>query len=223
MEPERADEKIKTLLQEPVDCPAPCFWGVVPEQTTSVGARNIFSQFGLQTTIITYEGKDYYNVDYDVDTGLSLNVNIPIQNNLVETITVTLVSDLQKAGITREWLAYSPETLIKRYGLPSRVDFAADWGPKSFFSMQMYFDAVGLIVQYAGNDIIPRQKGASQVCPLTAKFDAVRLWMGKNPRHPPGEGISLEKTTSLTMDAFSKLMTGDPNHACFTFDGDVFP
>jgi hypothetical protein len=102
------------------------------------------------------------------------------------------------------------------------VDFLADWGPGPFFAMQMYFDEVDLIVQYTGTHIIPSQKGSSQVCPLTAQFDTAWIWMGKQPINPPGQGVPLEDVTSLTLDEFSKLMTGDPNHACFIFDGNAF-
>jgi hypothetical protein len=223
LEPEKANEMIKILLQEPVDCSAPCFWGIVPGQTTTGEAVNIFNHLGIQTKTITHQGQDFYNVDYDLDSGLSISVNLPINNNLVEIIVLTLVPDLQKAGITREWSAYSPEALVKRYGTPSRVDFMADWGPGPFFAMQMYFDAMDLIVQYSGDNIIPSQKGSSQVCPLIAPFNGVRLWMGKDPTYPPGRGVPLEKATSMTLDEFSKLMTGEPNHACFIFNGDVFP
>lgn len=88
--------------------------------------------------------------------------------------------------------------------------------------MQMYFDAEDLIVQYTGVDIISTQKGASQFCPLSAQFDTAWLWMGKNPVNPPAYGIPLENVTSLTLDEFSKLMTGDPKQACFIVNGDVF-
>lgn len=220
--PEKADELIKTLLQEPVDCAAPCFWGIVPGETTTGEAVNNFNHLGIQTKTLTYQGQDFLNVDYDLDSKLSISVNLPIYNNKVENIVLTLVPNLQKPDITREWSAYSPDVLIKRYGIPSRVDFIADWGPGPFFAMQMYFDAMDLIVQYSGDNIIPSQKGSSQVCPVVASFDGIRLWMGQNPIYPPGQGVPLENATSLTLDEFSTLMLGDPNRACFTFDGNAF-
>jgi hypothetical protein len=221
--PENRKEIINHLLREPVDCAAPCFWGIVPGQTSSDEARSIFSHFGIQTVVINNKGEDFYNFDYDLDSGLSISVVLPIKNNLVETATVTLVPDLQKEEKIREWSAYSPETLINRYGSPSKVDFAADWGPSPLFVMEMYFDSVDLIVQYAGNNIIPGKKGTSTICPLTAQFDSIRIWMGKDPLYPPGGDVSIEKVTSMTVEKFSKLMTGDPDHACFNFYGNVFP
>jgi hypothetical protein len=171
----------------------------------------------------TNEGENFSGIYYELENRLSFTVTLEVQNSIVENIEVILTPSMQTTGIGEELLAYSPATLIKHYGVPSRVDFFADWGPGPLLSMQMYFDADDLIVQYAGDNIIPGQKGLSQVCPLTAKFDSIWLWMGKNPHNSPRLGTSLETATSLTLDSFSKLMTGDPKHACFIINGNVFP
>jgi hypothetical protein len=94
---------------------------------------------------------------------------------------------------------------------------------RSFLDMVMRFDTVDLIVEYTGYDVIPRQKDLPKICPLTVQFDSVRLWMGKNPYQLPREAITLETATSLTMEEFSKLMTGDPNKACFNLKEEAFP
>lgn len=224
LEPEQAKEALRTLLAEPVDCAAPCFWGILPGQTTFGEAKNIFAHFGLTLEYTnTLEGKQFYESSYEFDNGLSISPLLTVKNNIVVNLTLFITPNPQQIGIPRAWLAYSPETLITRYGEPSRVDFALDWGPRSFFDMVMRFDRVELIAEYTGYDIIPRQKGSSQVCPLTAQFESVRLWMGKDPVYPPADGILLEEATSLTMKEFSKLMTGDLSKACFTVNGEVFP
>jgi hypothetical protein len=219
--PEKANETIKALLNNPIDCSAPCFWGITPGQTTIEEARDIFSHFGLQMASTIYNGEKFSGIQYEFESGLWIDVTLEIQDDIVENIQIKITPSVQKGGIGKEWMAYSPETLIKRYGIPSRVDFAADWGPGPFFAMQMYFDEEDLIVQYAGDNIIPGQKGSSQVCPLSAQFDSIWLWMGKNPHDPPGFGVPLETVTSLTLNSFSKLMTGDPENACFIFNGDA--
>jgi hypothetical protein len=85
--------------------------------------------------------------------------------------------------------------------------------------MVMYFDAENLIVEYYSYDL-----GAKlQVCPPTDQMDSVRLWMGQDPQYPPLEDVPLEKATSMTMEEFSKLMTGDPNKACFKLKPEIFP
>jgi hypothetical protein len=221
LEHQKANETIKILLQKPVDCSAPCFWGIVPEQTTNEEAKNIFRYLGLQMASKISESEGFSSIHYILESGLSIRVILNIQNNIVENMQIKITPGKLNVGIPIDWLAYSPETLINRYGVPSQVDFIADWGPGPFFAMQMYFDAVNLIIQYAGENIIPSQKGSSQVCPLTAQYSSVWLWMGKNPVNPPGQGIPLENVASLTLDEFSHLMIGDPNLACFIFDGNA--
>ncbi len=224
LEPAVANEKIKNLLLKPIDCIAPCFWGIIPGQTTVEEARDIFKYFGLQVSSIPYAGKIYNSIDYNLTNGLSVSVTLTIKDDIVENIQIKITPDDQKTDLPKDWLAYSPETLIKRYGIPSRVDFLADWGPRPLFSMQMYYDEEDLIIQYAGFDLLEGdQKSSLQFCPLTAQFDGVWLWMGKNPHNPPGRGVSLEDATSLTLEDFSKIMTGDKDKSCFQINGDMFP
>jgi hypothetical protein len=224
LEPAQASDKIKNLTQGSEDCAAPCFWGITPGKTTTGEAKNIFTHLGLQMgDANSLSGKQYYGVMYTNKKDIDIYPILTIQNDIVLNLEVKINIFTYKIGVSRGLSAYSPQTLIKRYGMPSRVDFGADWGPVPFFAMQMYFDSKDLIVQYTGTDIIPRQHhSSSQVCPMTAHFETVWLWMGKNPKDPPGEALGLENATSLTMEDFSKLMTGNPNHACFIFKGDAF-
>lgn len=216
---EEAMATIQALLREPVDCAAPCFWGITPERTTLGEAENIFARLGLQMWHITAEGGQFSGIKHDF---LSLSINLTVQESTVKNLRVKIVPEEQRAGFPREWLAYSPETLINRYGAPSDVLIKLEWGPRSFFDMIIHYDEFDLIVEYAGHDIIPRTIGSPEVCPLTAQFEMVWLWMGKDPIYPPLPGVSVEKATDMTLEEFSKLMTGDPDKACFIVKAEEF-
>lgn len=214
LEPAQAKNTIRTLLREPVDCPAPCFWGVVPGQTTLGEAKNIFTRLGLHLV----EDRTF---DYDFDNGLSISATLRIQKDwIVENLTIYITPEMQRSRIPREWLAYSPETLIKRYGMPAKVDFNVDRGEFPSYLMDIYFDAVDLIVEYVSYDL-----GAQlQVCPLTDQIRSVHIWMGRNPENPPPlELVTLEQATSMTREEFSKLLIGDPSKACFNLKEEMFP
>jgi hypothetical protein len=223
LEPEQAKAVLQTLLSETVDCAAPCFWGIMPGQTTLGEAKNIFTRFGLQIKSTTYQGKDFYGIDYDFDSGLSIGVTLTVQNEIVENLSVDIIPEMQHTRIQRAWSAYSPETLIHRYGQPSRVELALDWGPRTFFDMVMRFETVELIVEYTGYNIIGGTIESPQVCLLTEQLESVRLWMGRDPQYPPPNGVPLEEATSMTLDEFASLMTGNPNMACFNLKKEVFP
>ncbi len=223
LEPKKAKEVIETSFMIGSDCDIPCFLGIFPGETKLGEALDIFTLLGLPVKSVTYNDLDIYGTHYDFFDGLSIYGNLAIQDDNVKNIRVIINPLPPTEGSQREWLVYSPKTLISRYGQPTRVSFVLDWGPRPFFDMVMEFDTVELIVEYTGYDIIPRQHGSPTVCPPTAQFDAVRIWMGKDPIDPPARGVPLEKATSLTMEEFSKLMTEDPDQACFTINGEEFP
>jgi hypothetical protein len=112
LEPAQAEEAIGTLLQEPVDCLAPCFWGIVPGQTSLSEARNIFTRLGLPVASTTYEGKEFHGIRYDFESGLSIIVTLTVQDETVMNLRVDIGLEKSQPGVPREWLAYSPETLI---------------------------------------------------------------------------------------------------------------
>jgi len=200
-----------------------CLWGIIPGKTDLGEVTDILTHLGLEIKSTTLDSKDFYGFKFDFDSGLSIIATLTMTNEIVRNLRIDISPEKQKAGVPREWLAYSPETLINRYGRPSRVVFALDWGPRSYFEMDMYFDSVDLIVVYSGHDIIPRQKGSPQVCPLTAQFETVDLWMGKDPVYPPRDAVSLEEASGRTIKEFSELMTGNPAKACFVLNGEMFP
>jgi hypothetical protein len=138
----------------------------------------------------------------------------------VKNININISPEKQKEGVPREWLAYSPESLIRHYGSPSRVDFfLGRGGSRTPYGMDIYFDSMDLIVGYSNFDL-----GAKlQVCPLSDQMWSVQVWMGDSFQNPFLPGVPLEQATSMKMDEFTKLMTGNPSTACFALNPEMFP
>jgi hypothetical protein len=215
LEPTQLTETLQPLIKEPMNCAVPCFWGIIPGKTSLDEARVFFSRLGFTSR----EGKDFYSTGYESDSGGGFAATFHAPGAIIENIVVTPYIPQPKEGSPREWIAYSPETLIKRYGSPSHAEFAVGLGPNIGISMIMYFDTFDFIVHYSGYNMTPES-----FCPLTAPFDHVRLWMGHNPPNTPSfETLSLEKATSLTMDQSTQLMLGDPKKACFSVKEEVPP
>jgi len=222
--PEQAKETIRTLLQDSIDCESPCFWGIVIGRTTLEEAINIFAHLGLQLKHTnTRDNKDFYGVVYHSGNGLEVTPILTVQNNIVKSLDVG-INDTSQEGTPRKWSAYSPETLIKRYGSPSRVDFfLGRVAPTPTHSMKMYFEKVELIVEYSGTNLLNVDLPKLEICPLTNQVEYIHIWMGDDPRYPPSLDVPLEEATSLTMEEFSKLMTGDAKMACFNLKEEKFP
>jgi hypothetical protein len=222
LEPEQAKETIQKLLQEPSDCAAPCFWGITLGKTTFGEAKNIFTRFGLQMEHTNTQGtRKFYEIILKLDSDLSVSPLLTIQNDVVTNIDINISPETQKAEVQREWQAYSPETLIKRYGAPSKVNFWVGRGPKPSYEMGMYFDTVDLLIIYVSYDLGPNLD--LQACPISRQIDHIRILLGQGPEYRDSEWVPLEEATSLTMEGFSKLMTGDPNKACINFKLEIFP
>lgn len=218
LNPTEARETLNILMQKPVDCAAPCFWNITPGKSTLNDSLRIFAHFGLQAKSTTFDSKEFYGAAYDFDKGLSIQVTLTVQDDIVRDLRVDINPEKQKVGVPREWMAYSPETLINRYGSPSKVIFFVGRGETPSYAMDMYFGEKDLIVEYYSYDLGEKL----QVCPSTDQMSSVRLWMGPNPQYPPLEDVPLEQATSMTMEGFSKLITG-PGKACFNLKEEMFP
>jgi len=225
LKPAQITETLQPLLQEPMNCAVPCFWGITPGKTSLEDVRIFFSKLGFTPFEKVYEGRGFYTILYNTGSGYDSHVTFHVNNSLVENIVITPDIPKPKAGGLRDWIAYSPETLITRYGNPSSVRFTlSSYGlagslPNIAVNMIMYFDTSDLIVHYSGYNMTP-----ASFCPLTASFDHVRLWIGNNPPDTPSfETIPLEKATSLTIDQFAQLMKEEPAKACFTLKEEAFP
>ncbi len=224
--PLQANEKIRTLLQEPIDCSAPCFWGITPQQTSFAEATNIFTSLGLQPIhTLTQNSQEFYDTDYHIEEELEISIIFSVQDDIVKTLDAGMNVPRQ-VTIPRKWSAYSPETLIKRYGAPSRVEFSlTDIYPNNGIdgSMMMYFDNVDMIVLYVGTEEnFLKDEKSLNLCPLNNGIHFVHIWVGEEIRHPQPPLVPLEQATSLTLDDFAKLMLGDPNKACFNLKDEAF-
>jgi hypothetical protein len=219
---ESAKETMQPFSQDPMNCASPCVLGITPRITTINEVRALISPLGFnhREGTVPKTGREFYSFAYKTSTGLNSSVILYTSNNFVENIEITPEIIRQTDGVPRQWIAYSFETLIKKYGKPSRVEFAFDPGQYNItINMILYFDPIDLIALYLGYEP-PR---SSQLCPFTFPFSHVRLWMGAGPPNPPTfPTVPLEKATSLTIDQFSQLMLGDPKKACFILNWDVF-
>jgi hypothetical protein len=218
-------ETVQPLIKSPMNCTVPCFWGIIPGKSSIGEVRAFFSTLGFIPYEGTYpsSGTDFYTIAYESSIGRDSSVTFDILNNIVGDIEITPDIIQQKAGSPRDWIAYSPETLIKNYGKPSHVGFALDRQVYTTIVMVLYFDDANLIALYEGTNLVPGDPDSPRLCPLTAPFDHVRLWIGPSPLNPPlFPTVPLEKATLLTIDQFTRLMVGDRQKACFILNGMAF-
>jgi hypothetical protein len=222
--PTQAQEALQQLLRKQETCQSPCFWGIVPSKTALGEAQKIFNQLQIPLMhTLRKEQKDFYATGFSFKNGLGISIVFRVQNGLIDSLNMGIGLANDKASpAMREWLAFSPETMISQYGNPTYVEFSLPAAPSNgaspyiFYVMTMYFDSSNLIVEY-DSSLFSRDEKLIRVCPLVDKFDGVRVWLGKDADNSPIKvGVPLERAASLTIAQFSNLMLqGSKKTACF--------
>jgi hypothetical protein len=218
--PKQAQEAFKKLFWDNTSCLAPCFMGIIPDKSSYEDVNAIFTNlgFGFKKTA-EQDSVEFYATGYTFDSGIENRVRLYVQSGIVKgLLTLIQPPGNQGTSVRHELSTYSPNTLIDQYGLPSKVEFFADRGPSPLHVMYMYFDTRDLIVEY-GYDL----RLNLRVCPLTDQLHAIRIWLGQHLINPPSKAVPLEDATQMTMEDFSKLMTGNQNKACFYLKEEKFP
>lgn len=228
LEPRAAEEAVRQLLKEDITCLAPCFWGIIPDRTTIAEAQDIFNRLNMNLHISSEEdNKQYYETGIGFDDGLAgVSVIHVVQDGYVRSIEVGISISKDPFPLD-EGFTYSPRILMKKFGLPSKVDFFIHYphepgGPEdaAWYSMVMYFDSSNLIVDY--HEGSTKSGDLIRACPLTDRFSGVSLWLGKEPRYPPLRGIPLEKATTLTLEQFYDLLTQGSENSCLDLKPEAF-
>jgi hypothetical protein len=221
---DQIEKTLASYLMNPETKTQKVFFDAIPGKTTVNEIDNNLSYLNLQEIKNVNLGNGTIITSYTIKSGLSVQINYHIINNIVESLRIRILPNKDVNGSTSEWMFFSPEVLIQQYGEPSRIDFILDWGPNSLFEMKMFFDKEKLIVKYVGFDVIPRNIESKAICPLQIQFDEIDVWMGKNPvGAPETAGVSIEDATGLTINQFSDLLKRKQMNACILLDRNKFP
>jgi len=221
LESEKALEEIRRLLREE-DCSSPCFWGIKPNHTTINEVKDFFLYLGHPLEKTLQEGdKEFYNSLIGLGDGMTVSVLLIVQYGYVTNIDTGIgLVNFRGPYLPRLWSAYSPESLLRKYGVPSSVQFFVEYPHEpgaqpgaAWYDMIIYFESANLIVRYREADT---QEGEFlPVCPLIDNYSGVHIWLGEEPEFPPSKGYTLKEATSLTLEEFYNLLVTDPDSACF--------
>lgn len=204
----------KEMLQNLDICDAPCLWTIKPNSTTIDEAKSIFLELNSPLELQA-EGSDgnYYSSDFQTSDELNILVYLIERSQVIEFIKTDLaMANYQDNPSIREWQAFSPETIISTYGLPSYVEFYLPMGPNDgispymSYAMVLYFDPINLIIKYSSSIYIKDEDPIS-VCPSADDMDGVSIWLGRPVKDTPQKkGVPLEEATSLSMENFINVM-----------------
>jgi hypothetical protein len=213
----------------------PCIWGIFPDTTTLDHAQLIFSHLGSPLIRTSQLGdQDFYESAFGPKNGLendlSFQIILTVEDAYVKNIRASISLANSVSIKTHDgWAAYSPKNVLKRYGPPSRIGFSISYPAESgsstnavWYDMTIYFDELDLIFEYSSDPLAPLLKEGEtvNVCPDTDQFTGVNVWLGKEPIHPPIEGLSFEKASTHSLGEFYNTLV--TNNGCFELNLEAF-
>jgi hypothetical protein len=181
----------------------------------------------------------------------NLLVRIFVQDDVVQQIYILAdninVAESNVAYFPKYSLAmqgHSLDQLLKNYGVPSEVliglhSFPAEQNAPLLYSLWVFYDKLGFLVAYSGEGIT-NHEDILTVCPRMDKVNLEDFYL-QSPQSPTplrkmadeigriemalSEGLlrPLDKSTELSPDDFHKLITSDPEKACFQSPADLWP
>lgn len=225
--PVERQKEIEALLQTNSNCSKPCFWGIKPGINNFDEAVAFIESMGNIGIEDKKNSIRHYNVSFIYKDQIHINLAITGMDRSVNEINVDL-QGIQNTDISNsDWLAFRPDSILKTYGIPSRVEFYLSIGPSSDggvtnpspyrYGFIFYYQQI--VIDYYGGSINPSSN--TNVCPLVDhQIENVKIWLGRVFIDDPQKlkGKDLGELTTLQMDKFYALMTGDPKKACINLN-----
>lgn len=230
LDPTQYAETVQKYLSQGEVCQSPCIFGIIPGQTPMDQAGNIFSSLRHPLTKNTYpDGKEFYQAIIGCEEkNISISVDLSEENGVMKNMKAGIkLPEYKKNPEPRVWQAFSPETILAKYGLPSQIEFRLSFPTEegfprktAWYDMVLLYDHLDLTVEYLQGLTV--EDDLIQVCPLSDQYSSVSVYIGMDFEYPPYTGVPLEKATSLTLAQFSDLLNQRSKTACFDISKDAF-
>lgn len=145
---EQIDTNLTELMLTNGGCALPCWWRIVPGETSIDSARENLKAFGASFPGTTY-------ASFGIDWGAA--VEFEVNNGIIQTMDVGggySPGWIDRDKYTQGWQPYSLSTVLNHYGLPTQVlvyrPFQADPGQPSYHLLVFYED-LGIQIDYRGS------------------------------------------------------------------------
>lgn len=225
LSPEEAQEEIARLMRTNNDCEGNCVWGFrAGESRYDEAIRYLKSIRGAAKEDIRSQRQDAW-VSFHFRDYARVGLHLWAKKNILQQIEIE-GGGLQLPGSTTEdWLAFRPDMVLRRFGPPNQVNVLMATAPEGRINYEMiwFYDQMYITYSAGRNQIIILPQHILHACPLVDhNIDRFRLISGPYSSVEMDRGDDLTRVTSLTVEDFSQILTGDPAKACFDLDYNAF-
>jgi hypothetical protein len=242
LNPDELHTFVSRMLETNGDCELPCWWGIVPGETTWNDMENYFSGMGIDGG-----ERGYLDLGYkDPETGHRirlLKVDMEQKDALVHFITVTrdYIDQPRQADFSLDWQRYELSQVLSRHGAPSQVYLSLEIGSPCVgpgvvptYSMWVEYKDVGMAILYTG--ILIHDLDDWLLCPVFGQTSdifgptrAIEIRLQAPDLDtplvdlPPGDGEfifadTLQELANMSMEEFYELFSESSPQSCALLD-----
>ena len=234
------------LLKTNAGCELPCWWGIVPGETTWAEAERFLLQMGARTSSnLDFYGDIFHGTGGFDFMGRSIYNRIGFweHEGIVESVQIHAEGGYNLLDFRAVWAHFSPEQVISTYGQPARVwvqTFASPhespYGDTMAYDLWLFYDDLGFLVRYTGQT---KYEPVYRMCPTFGESDDMGLTLEMYLQSPDGHVAlerlvgermgdpssirPIEEAAGLSVEEFYALFTQNEQPICFKTPRDIWP
>lgn len=236
------EARLLSLLENNNGCTFPCFWGIIPSQTSFEEVKALMREVGA------------YRADFEsvsTNTRHDFDIKLISQESYLLAMTVEFLEDTrtglilgETVSIRLDWVkpewrdalrVYYLNEILSVYGTPSYVTvdagvFHGDPG-STYYAITMYYEDLDFGIQFVGRDaqvtenslvICPRYISTSEIT-IYFKVSALeKIYISSLGSWPPGE--MLEDISTITLFEFVNMFGNDVDEkSCISSSKELWP
>lgn len=213
---------LSMLMANNGGCELPCWWGVVPGETTSQEGRDKFVSQGIAHWSVTSDnafatiGLGYPSQD-NLSHSQDVFVWFALKNNVTQYIRVEAAYKYKESQnvFRQDWSQYKLSAILDRYGVPSHVRLFHE-GNSPYDTIGVSYMSLGIEIRY---EILPESFESNRVCADMERTDVINLTLFPPERADEIPGIapnldsyemeSWSSVTGLDLESFYNIFIED--------------
>ena len=224
---------VQDLLKNNGDCRLPCWWGIIPGETSWLEARQFLATFATRigqgdSGIIMEEGISYqvtnYSVAFDIEGGLrGGGALFSIRNGIISFIDITPSSTVQ---------SFQLHQLLSDYGKPDKVFIETYQNTPGLglpFQLVLFYPGQRIqafyeyTAQKAGDVLIGCPQPVGPILSVWGPYKALtdKDLITSGPDNPQPFKL-LEEVTDMSIDAFYQAFQNPESKICIETPADLW-